>query len=197
MKNFLIVCTVAAAVVAGAAEAVAPADPAASCNLLKSGGFECKQSGRYIGMYDDKGRAVGGWLTDNKCVKPQNDWVKLDDKVFASGAKSICLDNPTGTDVTVVQFFKLRKNTAYKLTFSVKAEVKQATGSIFAMLNTGKNEMFPPRAIRATSDWKTYSFTFKTPTTLDEAKSHYLRLQNYKLVGTAWFDDVKIEEVKP
>ena len=83
-----------------------------------------------------------------------------------------------------------------KLSFSIKADVQKSTGNAFVMLNFDKNRSFPAQRINQTQDWKTYTAEFKTPENFDENRNCYLRLYNYKLTGTVWFDSVKIEEIK-
>ena len=104
--------------------------------------------------------------------------------------------NGKGLDISAVQFFKLRKNTAYKLSFAIKTDVQKSSGSAFVMLNFDKNRSFPDKRINQTQDWESYSVEFKTPDNFDENRACYLRLYNYKLTGTVWFDCVKIEEKK-
>ena len=165
-------------------------------NILKSGNFEGIQKGRYFGEFDEKGRAKGGWLTDNKYVTAPTNWVSLDKEVHKAAGQSLRIANPQGLDISVVQFFKLRKNTAYKLSFAIKTDVQKSSGSAFVMLNFDKNRSFPDKRINQTQDWESYSVEFKTPENFDEKRACYLRLYNYKLTGTVWFDCVKIEEVK-
>lgn len=166
-------------------------------NILKSGNFEGVQINRYFGKVDKRGRAVGGWLTDAKLAKPNNDYIKLDNKTFLFEGQSLRIDNPKGMDMAAVQFFKLRKNTAYKLTFSIKSDDKKpGSGSAFVMLNYKGNHQYPVPPIRMSIPWTTYSYTFKTPADFDEARNCYLRLYSYKQTGTVWFDGVRIEEVK-
>lgn len=45
-----------------------PGSAVPDTNILKSGNFEGVQRGRFFGEFDEKNRAKGGWLTDNKYV---------------------------------------------------------------------------------------------------------------------------------
>lgn len=184
------ICCVAAAWAADAPAA------ALDTNILKSGNFEGIQKGRYFGELTEKGVAKGGWLTDQKYVTAPTDWVKLDKEIHKAAGQSLRIENPQGQAICAVQFFKLRKNTAYKITFSIKADVQKSTGNAFVMLNFDKNRKYPAQNINQTQDWKTYTIEFKTPENFNENRACYLRLYNYKLTGTVWFDSVKIEEIK-
>ena len=173
-----------------------PGSAVPDTNILKSGNFEGIQRGRFFGEFDEKNRAKGGWLTDNKYVTAPTNWVSLDKAVHQTAGQSLRIANPQGLDISAVQFFKLRKNTAYKLSFSIKTDVQKSSGSAFVMLNFDKNRSFPAKRINQTQDWESYTVEFKTPEDFNENRACYLRLYNYKLTGTVWFDCVKIEEKK-
>ena len=190
-KSFALALICCAAAVFAADVPAAP-----DSNILKSGNFEGIQKGRFFGEFDEKGRVKGGWLTDNKYVTAPTNWVSLDKEVHKAAGQSLRIANPQGLDISVVQFFKLRKNTAYKLSFAIKTDVQKSSGSAFVMLNFDKNRSFPAKRINQTQDWESYTVEFKTPENFDEKRACYLRLYNYKLTGTVWFDCVKIEEVK-
>lgn len=194
MKKLFTLALICCAAAAWAADV--PAAAALDSNILKSGNFEGIQKGRYFGEVTEKGVAKGGWLTDNKYVTAPTDWVKLDKEVHKAAGQSLCIANPQGKDISVVQFFKLRKNTAYKLSFSIKTDVQKGSGSAFVMLNFDKNRSFPAKRVNRTQDWESYTVEFKTPENFNENRACYLRLYNYKLTGKVWFDCVKIEEIK-
>lgn len=179
--------------------------PVTDNNLLKAGNFDCSRNGRYIGKYDKKGTAIGGWFGDVWMVPPKGNYLSLDKKVWLFDGQSLRLDNPDGAkNLCVSQYFKgFRPDGKYKITFSVKAEMKKAGGSVFIQLNDGVNRSLPQPTIKQSVPWTTYTI-YITPSKqfaankdlVEGKRSCYVRLYSAKFDGTVWFDGVRIEEVK-
>ena len=168
--------------------------PVADKNLLKAGNFEGKRSGRYYGLVDARGNHKGGWLTSNDLIPN----IELDRSIWLFEGQSLKLDNPKGDKIIrIVQYLKdLKKDCKYKLTFSVKTQMAKAGGSVFVQLNDGTNRQYPAPAIRQSLPWTTYTFEFTPGKNIIEGKPIYIRLYNYKFAGTAWFDNIRLEEVR-
>lgn len=167
--------------------------PVVDKNMLKAGSFEGGKSGRFFGLIDARGNHKGGWLTSPAMAKD----FALDRTTWLFEGQSLRLDNPKGDKaLNIVQYVKgWKKGRKYKLTFSVKTQMNKAGGSVFVQFNDGPNRQFPVPAIRQSLPWTTYTVELTPSQQFVEGKAPYLRLYSYKFCGTAWFDNVRLEEI--
>jgi Domain of unknown function (DUF4838)/Carbohydrate family 9 binding domain-like len=157
------------------------------------------------------GRSLGKWVgPQKKNMKPGQSW-GLDKSTFMAGGQSIKLSDSKGlTKICLTQMLpKLKPNTKYLLTFFVKTKDIVPTGkSGGAVVNIWdeKNRWYPKNWYKGTMPWSKQGFKITTgPDTNSISKSgprkgkkhrSYIRLFLIKCTGTAWFDDVKLREIK-
>jgi len=154
---------------------------------LKNGGFEDKLKSWSIG----KGEGLA--------------W---DEDFRYSGHASLRVEGKELGTVVATQYLpELNPNTRYRLTFVVKAKdiVRNPKGPYYhygtsgAFINLwvgmGKNLYFPRNALLAGSvRWTPLGYEIDTG---DRAPSHpfYIRAGIMDATGTAWFDDIRLEEI--
>ena len=154
-------------------------------NMLEGGDFDVVRNGRFFGK----------WFTSADFVLPKNDYISLDEKSFLFGGKSLRFSNPGGKNLNVSQYVNgMKVGTKYRVTFSVKVEMADpaANGGVFIQFYNGANVAWPRPSIRKSIPWTTYTMTF----TARESKVHYIRLYNHLCKAVAWYDGVRVEEVK-
>ena len=168
-----------------------------SANAVENGEFSAKPRGRFL----------GNWWLPNK-LKPTSKWT-LDRKRYFTAPPSLMISNSKGsTDIYAGQYIpKLKPNTTYRLTaylyFENVVPLRKGGGITFNFYDTG-NRWFPTNSLTGSSGkWVRQSFEFTTPA--DTGKKYfsngkkitpYVRLRIMNATGTAWFDDVTLEEVK-
>lgn len=157
-------------------------------NLLEDGNFDVIQNGRFFGK----------WGTSADFVFPKNGYITLDEKTFLFGGKSLRMTNPGGKNLNVTQYIReIRKGGKYRITFSVKADVRDsANGGVFIQFNDGVNFSWPRPEIKQSIPWTTYTMTFVARKSSDEKSSCYIRLYNYLCKATVWFDGISVEAVE-
>lgn len=157
-------------------------------NLLEGGDFDVVKNGRFFGK----------WGTSADFVLPKNDYIALDGKTFLFGGKSLRMTNPGGKNLNVSQYIRgIRKGGKYRITFSVKADMRDsANGGIFIQFNDGSNFSWPRPEIKQSIPWTTYTMTFVARRSSDEKSSCYIRLYNYLCKATVWFDGIRVEAVE-
>lgn len=170
-------------------------------NLLVNGDFSLPPAGwssRHWGIWDAKRNWVEGWIGGN--TRNPDAHVR-DEKVFFSAPASLRL-TAVDSNASVVYWSvnRLQEGRRYRLSFMVRLDSVQPVGKgggvVVNIQDTG-NRWFPPRNwLTGTTDWIRQSFEFTaakgTNTGKQKAK---ISLVIYNARGTAWFDDVKIEEL--
>ena len=108
------------------------------------------------------------------------------------------MTNPGGKNLNVAQYIRgIRKGGKYRITFSVKADMRDsANGGIFIQFNDGSNVSWPRPEIKQSIPWTTYTMTFVARRSSDEKSSCYIRLYNYLCKATVWFDGIRVEAVE-
>ena len=160
---------------------------------------ETSKNSRFWGF--TKNKKFYGWYTGTQ--KP-NDYVLHDDKVFFSAPRSmkiVCKDYKRGNSVGQYFTGKLKSNTTYRISFKVKLDnvvqmSKSASGFCVNMWDDA-NRWFPRgRWLSGTMDWTYMSFIHKTSAKAADSKVSYIHARLMNCTGTAWVDDISIEEVK-
>ena len=158
-----------------------------SKNIVKNGGFE---------------KGLEGW---------HNWWrkggkFKIDRDMKYSGKASLRIEGEFNSKVGVAQYLNLKPNTRYRLKYVIKTKevvtnpecpwARVAGAGITVW--TGEKALFLPRGTRAfigTNRWVSQGEDFET-TELKEGHRYYIHMHIIGASGTAWFDDVVIEEIK-
>ena len=162
-------------------------------NILINGDFSlpAQRTKRHFGIWE-KNRWVGGWIGDSSLS------ARCDETQFVSAPAAMRL---SGKNRILTQYLpKLKANRKYRLSFYVKLEnVKPVgQGGVCANLWDDRNRWFPAHNyLSGSTDWIFQSFTFTTgeKTGLQGKTIPYLRLRIMNAEGTAWFDDVRLEEL--
>ena len=126
----------------------------------------------------------------------------LDKSTFIKGGQSLKqVNSPKARRILVTQYLpELKPNTKYLLTFYIKTKDLKSQGGKYggAVVNVwdDKNRWFPKNWFTGTIPWTKQGFEFTTgPNTNKKIKS-YIRLSIIGVNGTAWFDDVRLREIK-
>ena len=200
MKMFgkILVCsllTVSAAAFAADPAPAAAAAPAAEESLLFNGDFSAKPlaTNRHWGKTEGS-KWLEGWIG----VSAESS--KLDDKVFVSAPYSMKLisTNPKkGAETRYWSIKALKPNTKYRLSCMLKTENIQGKGGVTLNLVDTANRWFPKKNIQGTNDWTKIEIEYTTAPGTNQGKLPCtLGLKIVAATGTAWFDDVKLVEIK-
>jgi hypothetical protein len=162
--------------------------PAGSTNLVINPGFEAVKGKQPIGW--DVGKSV-----PDVSVEVTND--------SHSGSKGLTITNSKMNDTMVIQNLKVRKGNIYKITYWLKANIKNQAGSANATLyyvsnNSGCKGIFTSRETMNTNGmWRMEKFYIRTRFDIDDPLTLALRLggQGTQNQGTVTYDDVVMEEV--
>ena len=165
-------------------------------SILVNGDFSMVPtiSARHFGLWKAS-QWIGGWIgekpdAENKCA--------LDSTVFASAPYAMRLQ--TTKDINVTQYLpELKPDTKYRLSFYVRLQdVKplKAGGGVCANIWDDANRWFPAHNyLTGTMDWTFQSYEIKTGVNTNKKVRSYLCLRIMNASGTAWFDDVRLEEI--
>ena len=158
-----------------------------------------KHETRFWGFSKD--RKFYGWYTG---TQKKEDYALQDTKEFFSAPCSMKLvsTNFKGTRaINQAVTGKLKPNTKYRISFKVKLEnvvqmSKSASGFCVNMWDDA-NRWFPKgRWLAGTMDWTYMSFIHTTSAKVHESKLSYINARLMNCTGTAWVDDLSIEEIK-
>jgi hypothetical protein len=144
----------------------------------------------------------GKWYGPRKKDIKPGQVCKLDKSTFIKGGQSLKLINsPSGKRVCVTQYLpQLKPNTKYLLTFYIKTKNLKSQGGKHsgAVVNVWgeKNRWFPQNWFMGTMPWTKQGFEFTTGPGTNKKYKSYIRLFIIGATGTAWFDDVRLREVK-
>lgn len=145
---------------------------------------------------------LGKWYAprDNE-IKSGQSWL-LDQSTFIKGGQSLKLVNgPSAPTISVTHYLpQLKPDTKYLLTFYIKTEnlTPQKSGAAGAGVNVNdeKNRWFPGNWFLGSMPWTKQGFEFTTGPHTNKDYQSYMRLYIIGADGTAWFDDVRLREVK-
>ncbi|MFA7230371.1 MAG: DUF4838 domain-containing protein [Victivallaceae bacterium] len=158
-------------------------------SMLDNGDFTAPQQGRMLGKW---------YGPQTKDIKSGQSF-SLDKTTFINGGQSLKLTNQTGK-ISIMQLLpEMKPDTKYRLTCYVKTEdIKPLGKNSGVCLNvfSDKNHFFPKNWYSGTMPWEKCSAEFTSGKNSNIKGKAYLRLYIINASGTAWFDDVKISEVK-
>ena len=123
----------------------------------------------------------------------------FDEKIFISGGQSIHFKNREGGRLNAVQYIEnLKPGRKYRLSYFIRCENLKGKGGAGAYIYFGNNFGFPlpRRHILGTRDWSREVHTFTVPANLAKDAKPTVGLWIWTAGGEAWFDCVRIEEVK-
>jgi len=159
-------------------------------NLLTNSSFENdKFSGRYLGK----------WYGLN--AKLANQSYSIDSNVSVAGARSLKLSSSgPGKAVLSQAVVGLKPNTEYMLVYYVKLDNVKPNGrypGVCANIWDGKNHWLPKKWFSGTMPWTKQVYKFKTSAQKPGKKFQGIfRLFLSHVTGTAWFDNIKLYELK-
>lgn len=158
-------------------------------SIVDNGDFSAPMQGRMLGQW------YGPQVKDIKTGQS----FSIDKTASVKGGQSLKLNNQTG-QISVMQYLpKMMPNTKYRLTCYVKTEdikLQEQTGGVCINIWSDKNHFFPKNWYSGTMPWEKCSVEFTSGPDSNIKSKSYLRLNIINASGTAWFDDVKIIEVK-
>ena len=162
------------------------AEPAA--NLLSDGDF-------LLPPQNKRARFGGKWFTSARPVPGVK--VGYDENTFISGFRSVFLESEGKNASIRHDLPNLKPGTKYRISYFVKLENVQPKGKASgAVLNiaAGGNLWFPRKRLTGTIPWTYQEATFTTKPAL--GKNTYMLLYLMTASGKAWFDRIRLEEVK-
>ena len=133
--------------------------------------------------------------------KPGLSWCALDRKEFysAPAAMKIVSGNKEGNFLNLT-LPKLKPATRYRLSAMVKLQnvtALAAKGGFGFQLADDGNHFYPQRnMLTGSGDWQGVSFEFVTSLQVEKAKKITLRIWLLRCSGTAWVDNLSLEEIK-
>ncbi len=171
-------------------------EPPPKDNLLRNGTFSAPQ----------RGRSFGPWHASAEDVATEHPRISLDRSLFIKDGQSIKLHNPgPESKLLITQYLEeeLKENTSYHISFMLRLENIQpskAGGGVFINPVYSKNNWFPKNPYTGNMPWTRQGFTWTTGSRNEirpnVATRSYIRLYLLNATGTAWFDDVSINEIK-
>ena len=143
------------------------------------------------------------WQFDRRAPKGS---FEIDRDTFVSPDRSLRMVS-TNNSVVAMQYLDgkngrpaMKPGRRYRLSFNLKLKdmTPNGRGGVRFVINDGVNNNFPKaNSIVGTSDWTHYVYEF-TPGPQTNAKTPaYVRIRIDGAAGTAWVDDVRIEELEP
>ena len=157
-------------------------------NIVPNGNFE---------KVNPKTKKAVGWsYWPRKGIK-----ISLDEKTFISGGRSLCLELDGSVKGNVAAGCKipgLKPNKKYRLSYYLKTENLVGKSGAGAYIYFFKSNGMPlPRVqISGTNPWHRVCVDFKTPAQTGSDYVPPLGLWIWNAKGKAWFDEVRIDEVK-
>lgn len=136
-------------------------------------------------------------------VKGWNGKVEADGTCYVTAPASVkIVSTATGNDAyqpLAESARKLKPSTKYRLSFFLKFDnvvpLKKG-GGVYGNVYAGGNRWFPDfNGHTGTTDWMYQSFEFTTSPETDVKHKSYISLRLREATGTAWFDDVRLEEL--
>lgn len=164
-----------------------------SANILDNSSFTDPVNGRDFGRYRAS-RPEG-----NKLVAPQEQAVTIDKTTFMKNGQSVKLTANGETIFLRQQLPALKPDTNYRLSAYIKIKdiVPSANGG-GACFNIWDdiNHYYPVSGTYTGSmPWTRQVFFFKTSSITNKKTAAYFNLILKKCQGSAWFDDVRLEEI--
>ena len=142
----------------------------------------------------------GVWLSGGK---KGGQICKVDDKVFITGGKSLYFKNVSGMSISCGwQFPNMKPNTKYRLSYFLKTrnivppKGKKGGAGSFIYFNKVNGRQLPQGYVTGTNNWHRVSCEFKTPADTGKGRTPILGLWNWFASGEAWFDCLRLEEIK-
>ena len=157
-------------------------------NIVSNGNFE---------LVDPKSKRAAGWsYWSRPGIK-----ISLDKTTFISGGHSLRmeLDGTSKSNANaVLRMPGLKPNTRYRISYYLKTQDlvgKIGAGSWIYFSNANAAPL-PRNRILGTNPWHRVCVEFKTPADTGKDYVPPLGLWVWNAKGTAWFDEVRIDEVK-
>lgn len=142
---------------------------------------------------------LSGWKLD---PVPDGASIELDRREKMEGGSSVRIGCGKYVDrCAVTKYFAdpvFKPNTKYRISFFMKLEgVESSSGGVYAELFDGHTWIFFPNpSMKGSVDWVYQSYDFKTSAEFDAGSQQYFHFIMIRGLGTAWFDDLRIEEIE-
>jgi hypothetical protein len=170
--------------------------------ILLDGGFDkvpfMKSSGRHWGFMENG--VFRGWVTNPQV--PEVFHCELDEQVYFSLPRSMRITSHTAAGASIGQYLTglLKPDTKYLISAQVKLEnvekLKPSASGFCINLWDTANRWFPQHNwLDGTMDWTYLSFVHTTPPAIPPDGRSYLQMRLMNCSGTAWIDNVSIEEL--
>ena len=155
---------------------------------------EIRKNGKIVWKY-------GKHTMWTRFFKPGVSWCEFDNKEFYSAPRSmkIVSGNKAGNFINIT-LPMLKPATRYRLSAMVKLDKVTALtkkGGFGFQYYDDSNHFYPTRNMMTGSgDWQGVSFEFATSLQVEKAKKITLRVWLLQCSGTAWVDNISLEEIK-
>ena len=161
-------------------------------NLLKNGDFTLSQR-------NFKARPAFWSVWGSKGMK-NGQSVRLDDKIFVSGGKSLHLRNVAGGKISAGYRLTGKPDTTYRLSFYMKTRdvlpnTPGTSSGCGAYIFAGKRQFGRPVIkVTGTTPWRYHEYTFRTGK--EASPRIIIGLWNWFCAGDVWYDRVRLEELR-
>lgn len=161
-------------------------------NFIISEGNKTEISKRAIKNSSFENRFTGNWVVEKQ--KGTDAVCMIKKKLGKNGSNALQINSTEKNDVRLKQTIVLEKDKIYRLKAMVKTEgVKDGYGANICVNGTWSRS----EPVKGDSDWKKVSLTFSTPYDNDSITiACRLGYWNGTSSGTAYFDNVEVEEVQ-
>lgn len=153
------------------------------------------------GNFVEKGKGLADkwlvWLSGGQ--NTEQAYIDIDTKIFISGGRSLHFKNAQGNRMNACQYLpSMKPDTKYRLSYFIRT--KDIEGGIgagaFLYFDKDNGRPYPDSRLIGTNPWHKLSFEFTTPHETGVSAKPILGLWIWTAAGEAWFDDVRVEEVK-
>jgi hypothetical protein len=159
-------------------------------NLLADPGFEGEIKNKW---------SFGAWAVWYGHGDQLGQKVEYDARYFIRSGRSLHLLNSKNNVIGVSQqLVGLKEKTHYRLSYYVRCKnVDKQKESLYALIYVEKDKYlhFPKNYISGDNEWTRLSFDFITPETSKILDKPLVSL-NLRAAGEAWFDHIKVEEIR-
>ena len=157
-------------------------------NILINSDFSLPEKNGDYGYYKD-----GNWFGWVSVTNPERKY-SMDTETYVTAPYSIRLE---GKCPLIAYYIRnLKPNQKYRLSFYMKAEnvkLLKKGGGVCANFVDKNNRWYPSHKLMGTTDWVFQSFEVTTENELCNGPYLWMRILDGE--GTAWFDDVRLEEI--
>ncbi|OQA88532.1 MAG: hypothetical protein BWY31_00396 [Lentisphaerae bacterium ADurb.Bin242] len=163
-------------------------------NLIRESDFRVERKNLY--------RGGDSWMIWGNKITTSEQRFEFDKTIFINGGQSFHIINPRGGLGNCLQYLEnLKPDTTYRLSYFLKTRLTPPGGAGAYMVfadGSVNQRAFPVTKVSGDNPWHRLTFEFKTPsmTNRNQKQKPLVAFWVWNAEGEAWFDDVRIVELK-